>query len=134
MLCDAGPLVAIIDRSDRNHARCLAALSTIRSSLITTWPCFTEAMYLLYRYGGQPAQDELWTYVEDDIVTFHVSSESEQKQMRILMQKYRDIPMDLADASLVTTAEALNRTQIFTTDSDFYTYRIGGKTPFEVIP
>jgi len=89
-------------------------------------------MYLLARYGGQPAQDALWSYVADG--TFHVSSEAEQRQMRALMQKYRDTPMDLADASLVAAAEVLNVTRIFTTDSDFYVYQIGGKKPFEVLP
>jgi predicted nucleic acid-binding protein len=109
MLCDAGPLVAIIDHSDKNHQRCLKVLSTLRSALLTTWPCFTEAMYLLGQYGGQPAQNELWSYVEDGIVTFHISSEPEQKRMRVLMRKYRDTPMDLADASLVAAAEVLNQ-------------------------
>lgn len=134
MLCDAGPLVAIFDRSDKNHKRCLAVLATLVSPLLTTWPCFAEAMYLLARYGGQPAQDALWSYVEDGIVTFHVSSEAEQKQMRVMMQKYKDTPMDLADASLVAAAEVLNVTRIFTTDSDFYIYQIGGTKPFEVVP
>ncbi len=134
MLCDTGPLVALLDRSDKNHLRCVEVLSTLRVPLLTTWACFTEAMYLLARYGGQPAQDELWGYVEDGILTFHLTSEAEQKEMRILMQKYRDTPMDLADASLVVAARSLGVTQIFTTDSDFYVYRIGSKTPFEVIP
>jgi len=134
MLCDTGPLVALIDRSDKNHTRCLQALTTLRSPLLTTWPCFTEAMYLLARYGSHPAQEELWGYVEEGIVTFHLASEAELKQMRTLMQTYRYTPMDLADASLVAAAEVLGTTRIFTTDSDFYIYRIGGKQPFEVIP
>ena len=68
------------------------------------------------------------------IITFHISSESEQERMRILMQKYRDTPMDLAAASLVAAAEVLNQFRIFTTDSDFLFYKIGLKTPFEVLP
>ncbi len=54
--------------------------------------------------------------------------------MRILMEKYRDLPMDLADASLVATAEAMNLRQILTIDSDFHVYRIHGKDAFEVLP
>lgn len=134
MLCDAGPLVAIIDRSDKNHKRCLEVLSTLCASLVTTWPCFAEAMYLLGQYGGHPAQDSLWSYVEDGIITFHVSSEAEQERMRAQMRQYKDTPMDLADASLVAAAEVLNQTRIFSTDTDFYIYWIGGKQPFEVIP
>lgn len=134
MLCDAGPLVALIDRSDKNHRRCLQVLAILRAPLLTTWPCFTEAMYLLARYGGHPAQDILWSYVEDGTLTFHLSSESEQKQMRVLMQQYKDTPMDLADASLVAAAEILNVTEIFTTDSDFYVYQIRGNIAFHVVP
>lgn len=54
--------------------------------------------------------------------------------MQALMAQYRNMPMDLADASLVAAAEALRLTTIFTLDSDFYVYRVNGKTPFEVVP
>jgi len=53
--------------------------------------------------------------------------------MRLLMRKYKDMPMDLADASLVTAAEVLGVTRVFTIDSDFSVYRIDRKTPFETI-
>ena len=50
------------------------------------------------------------------------------------MEQYSDTPMDLADASLVATAEALNLTRIFTLDSDFYVYRINSTNALEVVP
>ena len=41
------------------------------------------------------------------------------------MERYADHPMDLADASLVTAAEALSTRRIFTIDrNDFSTYRV----------
>ena len=49
------------------------------------------------------------------------------------MEQYQDVPMDLADTSLVA-AEALRVRRIFTLDSDFYTYRWRGTEAFEVIP
>lgn len=58
----------------------------------------------------------------------------ECRRMRILMEQYRDVPMDLADASLVVAAETLNMQRIFTLDSDFYVYRINGKQAFTVVP
>jgi predicted nucleic acid-binding protein len=54
--------------------------------------------------------------------------------METLMIQYQDVPMDLADASLVAIAEVLNQRQIFTLDSDFYIYRRYGNQPFEVVP
>jgi predicted nucleic acid-binding protein len=90
-------------------------------------------MYLLRRYGGWLAQEELWSYAADQILVLHFNEEEEQAKMRVLMEQYRDIPMDLADASLVA-AETLNQRRIFTLDRDFQIYRFRGNQPFEVVP
>ena len=55
-LCDAGPLIAIIDADEPDHDACLAALDELTLPLVTTWPAFTEAMYLLGQAGGITAQ------------------------------------------------------------------------------
>ena len=134
-LCDTGPLVALVDRDDSHHVRCVAALRTLPAQpLLTTWPCWTEAMYLLWRAGGVPAQDELWGYLADGLVVLHVPEAQEWERMRRLMQQYQDAPMDLADASLVVAAERLHLRRIFTVDRHFHAYRIDGTHPFDVIP
>ena len=133
-LCDTGPLVALVDRDDPHHARCVAALQTLPAQpLLTTWPCLTEAMYLLGRAGGLPAQDELWGYLADGLVVLHLPGATEWERMRTLMQQYHDAPMDLADASLVTAAERFHLRRIFTLDRHFYAYRIDGQHSFDVI-
>ena len=66
ILCDTGPLIALIDQDDLSHTQCVATLSTLPASpLLTTWPCLVEAIYLLWRAGGLPAQEELWSYLAD---------------------------------------------------------------------
>jgi uncharacterized protein len=102
--------------------------------MVTTWPCFTETMHLLGRYGGWAAQQELWSYVLDDSLILHLNSPTEHARMATLMAQYRDIPMDLGDASLVVTAEVLKQSRIFTLDRDFQIYRLHGSQPFEVLP
>lgn len=135
ILCDTGPLVALIDRDDRHHDRCAATLDGItEDGLLTTWPCLVEAMYLLGRGIGQPAQDELWGYIADSLVVLHLPEAREWERLRVLMRKYRDIPMDLADASLVVAAELLGTRRIFTLDRHFHAYRIRDRQTFEVIP
>jgi predicted nucleic acid-binding protein len=134
-LTDASPLVALINAKDNNHARCLAVLPALSAPLITTWPAFTEAMYLLFRYGGYPAQQVLWSYVQDGTLIFHPLGSDEEARMPELMNQYRDRPMDLADASLVAAAEALGITIIFTLDRrDFHIYRLQNSGAFEVVP
>jgi uncharacterized protein len=133
-LCDASVLIALINQGDTNHQRCVDVLPQLSAPLITTLPCFTEAMYLLGRYGGWVAQQELWSYVIDRLLVLHLNNTQEQERMRELMEQYQDLPMDLADASLVATAETLDRRLIFTLDRDFQIYRFRGNQPFEVVP
>jgi predicted nucleic acid-binding protein len=124
MLCDAGPLDALLDAGQaQNHARCTAALAHIALPLVTTWPCFTEAMYLLGRDLGYLGQEGLWQLHASGKLRIHELSEAEADRMQALMAQYRGIPMDLADASLVAAAETLGVRRIFTLDSHFYAYR-----------
>jgi uncharacterized protein len=132
-LCDAGPLVALVDRGDPDHQRCTAALKGIEF-LVSTWQCFTEAMHLVRRSGGYRAQETLWRYWENGLLSLHVSNEAEAARMRELMHQYRDAPMDLADASLVTAAEWLELRSVFTLDQHFHGYRIHGRHAFEIVP
>ncbi len=134
ILCDASVLIALLSRSDNNHQRCIAVLPILQPPLMTTWPCFVEAMYLLGRDVGWLGQKALWSYVENKDLLFSTLEASDIQRMRSLMEQYRDQPMDLADASLVAAAEALNQRLIFTLDSDFYIYRFQGKLSFEIVP
>jgi uncharacterized protein len=134
-LCDTGPLVAMVDRDDPHHERCAAALARLPTdSFVTTWPCLTEAMYLLGSRYGYSGQRDLWKFVVDGVITLHDPGEREWERVRTLMQTYQDAPMDLADASLVTAAERLGTNRVFTVDRHFHAYRIRGRDPFVVIP
>lgn len=134
-LIDTGPLVALIDKGDReNHRKCAAAFRSLKSSLITTWPCLTEALYFLGGIRGWQSQVSLWRFVERGALRLHNPQPDEWQRIRALMEQYRDTPMDLADASLVSLAELGGLKRIFTLDDDFYVYRINGKEAFELIP
>lgn len=134
ILVDAGPLVALIDRGESEHAACVAVLKTLHPPMVTTWPAFTEAMYLAGDAGGWKAQQALWRWVEEGTLVLRHLSPKGEVRTRVLMEKYADLPMDLADASLVALAEELNVSQVFTLDRDFRVYRRHGKKAFRVIP
>ncbi len=133
VLVDAGPLVALLDRADPAHAACVATLKTLRDPLITVWPAFTEAMYLLGRsWAGQKA---LWSRLETAGLALAPLDEIDAPRMRELMEKYRDLPMDLADAALVRVAERETLTVIFTLDrKHFSVYRPGRRRRFFILP
>ena len=134
ILTDTGPLIALVDRGDKAHRICTDQLKVLTRPLLTTWPCVSEAMHLLNSVGGHFAQDVLWSYILDRLVAIHESDLVERTRMRELMSKYKDTPMDLADASLVAAAEVLGIRRIFTVDSDLIVYRLPGKQSFEIVP
>lgn len=133
-LTDAGPLIALIDADDPDHARCVETLDRVRLPLVTTWPAFTEAMYLLGRAFDWRAQNALWRLVQRQDLLVAAPSDAANTRAAILMAKYADRPMDLADATLVALAEERDDNRIFTLDTDFHVYRFKGRRRFDVIP
>src|SRR5688572_25047100 len=133
-LTDTGPLVALIDRGEERHKECTEHLSNLTAPLVTTWPCITEAMHLLYYAGVWRYQKALWDLIDRGVLVIHASTNEETTRMAALMDKYGDTPMDLADASLVATAETRQMRRVFTLDSDFQVYRANDRDPFEVVP
>ncbi|MEK6664917.1 MAG: PIN domain-containing protein [candidate division NC10 bacterium] len=133
ILVDAGPLVALLHRDDRNHDLCLKTLRSFREPLGTAWPVVTEAMYLLG--FSWRAQDALWEMIASGAVGLLSLDSGDVLRMRELMRKYRDLPMDLADAALVRIAEREDIRRIFTIDRrDFAVYRPARIGRFSVIP
>jgi len=133
VLVDTGPLVALLDRSDPYHLTCQETLSSLDDSLVTVWPVVTEAMYMLRSYWQ--AQDALWEMIDTAAVEILVLGKNDVARMRELMRKYRDLPMDLADAALVRVAERERLRRIFTLDRrDFQIYRPSRLGRFAVLP
>jgi uncharacterized protein len=133
ILVDAGPLIALLDGSDAKHQLCTIALQSIDEPLLTVWPALTEAMYLL-RYSLE-AQEALLSDIERGALLTEALTADDCTRMRHLMRKYRNLPMDLADAALVAVAERERISRIFTLDRrDFEVYRPAGIRRFDIIP
>lgn len=133
ILVDAGPLVALLHRDDRNHDLCVRTLRSLREPLGTAWPVVTEAMYLLG--FSWRAQDALWEMIHSGALALLSLDSGDGPRMRELMRKYRDLPMDVADAALVRIAEREGTRRVFTIDRrDFAVYRPARIGRFSVIP
>lgn len=132
ILADTGFFYALLDRDDAWHARCREAAAELEEVLITTWPVLTEAVHLIGRWlGVAPAIALMEEVAAGDIRVWELTVESRAK-LPDLMRRYADLPMDLADASLVMLAEDLGHGRILTTDQrDFRTYRWKARRPFE---
>jgi predicted nucleic acid-binding protein len=131
LLVDTGPLVALLDADDAAHGRCVEHLKGVRVPLVTTWPVVTEAMYLLG--ASWIAQQALLEMITGGSLRIE-ELQGSLGRIEHLMAKYRDVPMDFGDASLVAIAEEKGWDAVFTLDSDFRVYRLGGRRAFEVAP
>lgn len=90
-------------------------------------------MYLLFRGGGFPAQEELWQWRTAGRLVLHDLTAPEIERVAELMNKYHDRPMDLADATLVAAAERLGLRRVFTIDRDFHFYRLADDSTLEIV-
>lgn len=123
ILVDTGPLVALFDPADADHGRCVDTLRTIEQPIATTVPVLTEAFHLLG--PASLGARRLAEFIAGEGLRVLFLDEDGLTRAFALMAQYADAPMDLADASLVTMAERLDLSTVFTIDrSDFFTYRI----------
>lgn len=90
-------------------------------------------MYLALSRGGWPLQNQLWQMLNNNLLIIYEIKPNDYPRLSVLMEQYQDRPMDLADATLVLTAERTGYFQILTLDRDFYFYRINNLESFSVI-
>ena len=131
-LVDTGPLVALIDKGDADHQRCEDEAKQLKGDLVTTWPVITEAMYLLEE--APQGQDALLQKVEAGDLILSDLSAGDVPAIRDLMHRYRDLPMDFADASLVRIAQREGIVEVFTLDRHFRAYRAARGRSFAIKP
>jgi len=133
ILLDTGALVALLDRSEKNHGRCVEFFSSFRGSIYTTEPVLTEALYLLG--PSVRAQRACIEFILEGGAILVPQSPASLARASALMAKYEDIPMDFADATLVVLAEETGVHEVFTLDvRGFQTYRIHGRKRFAIQP
>jgi len=131
IIADTGFWLALANSSDNYHAIARDALHGVKEPLVTTWPVMTETCHLLVaRVSPESAEQFMATAVRGAFRLFALDAVHLPRIVE-LMRKYRDLPMDLADASLVVLAEQLGHGRILSTDMrDFRTYRWKNRKPF----
>jgi predicted nucleic acid-binding protein len=132
-LIDTGAILAILDRDDYWHSACTQALGALRIPLLTTEAVLTETFHLI----GSSAYNmqRLWAFALSGALTVRTVGDSDLLELRSLMTKYRDRPMDFADATLVHAANCESLSVVLTIDyDDFETYRLKGNKKFTIRP
>ena len=134
-IIDAGPLIALFDKSDKYHRKVKGKLGDYRcevhGKLITTWPIVTEAAYLLKEHVHLQAQLDFLRWITLGGLEIFELEKEHLSRIIDLQGKYSNLRMDFADATLLIVSEHLNINKVFTIDKDFSIYRILGKVHFE---
>lgn len=120
-LIDAGPLIALFDRSDQYHLKVIQFMKTYEGRLITTWPVLTEVSYMLD--FNKETQLDFLDWISEGGIEIHELKQWQIRGIRDKMEKYSDLPADFADATLLQTAEERDLDFIITLDKDFQVYR-----------
>jgi len=132
VIMDTGPWVALIDRKESRHGDCVEWLRRVQGEIYSSEAVFTEVLYLLN--FSQKAQSAAIDFVLSGAITLVPPSLDSLKKVKPLIIKYKDIPMDYADATLVSLAEDLSIHEIVTFDSHFDIYRLPPKKRFALLP
>ena len=133
LLLDTGVFVALVDRSETKHADCVSALEHWTGSIITTEAVLTETLHLVG--PAWPPQKACLEFFLRGAFLLVPSSRASLARVAHLMEKYRDLPMDYADATLVALGEETETDHVFTLDrKGFSTYRLSGRRMFQLIP
>ena len=131
ILLDTGVIVALLDRSERFHSQCVEVLSELSGALVTCEASVAEACYLLRGVLGAP--EAVVANVRSGVFQIPVRLIDQAKSVENLLKKYRDVPMDLANACLVDLADRLETGRVLTLDGDFEFYRWRVRRRFELL-
>jgi predicted nucleic acid-binding protein len=129
LLCDTGPLVAFLNRSDQYHSWAKRQFCQITQPLFTCEAVVSEVVFLLQDDGL--SADPLFEAIDRGKIKAAFAADTHWPDLRRLIRKYQDLPMSFADACLVRMSELAESCHVFTTDSDFRVYRRHGR---QVIP
>lgn len=132
-LVDTGAILALLDRDDRWHERCREAFGSLPLPLASSAAVLAEVFHLL---GDDPRQaDAAWGFLRSGAVTILPIGDTDLPDVEALMKRYRDRPMDFADATLVRLGDRESLSTVFTIDhDDFETYRLTGRRRFRIVP
>ena len=129
VLIDTGPLVTFLAAGLEHHGWVCDQWKRLHPPLLTCEPVLTETAFLLKREGQET--DPLFALLERGVLRVGLEVEDQLADIRMLMRRYRDRPMSLADACLVRMAELHSGSTVLTFDADFRIYRRHGN---KIIP
>ncbi|MBN2579837.1 MAG: PIN domain-containing protein [Pirellulales bacterium] len=130
-LLDTGPLVAYLDGRDHHHAWTVERWTEISPPLLTCEAVIAEACHLLHPYP--PGKAAVLDLLRRGVIQISFRLEDQIEAIALLLKKYANLPISLADACLVRMADVFSESSILTLDSHFHLYRRANRSRLRTI-
>ena len=131
IIVDTGPLVAFLREAEASHAWTAARFAELPAPFLTCEPVLAETFFLVSRQSDGPRR--FFEMLDSGLLEISFSVLPERQTLWKLMNKYKDLPMSLADACVVRMAELYSGATVFTLDTHFRVYRKNGRQMIPVI-
>lgn len=116
LVIDAGALYAQADADEPRHASVAAALQGERDALVTTELAVAEADYLILQRLGVDVELAFIDDLAEGTFIVECLSREEMRIARGLVERYRDLRIGLADASIAVLADRYRTSRLLTFD------------------
>jgi predicted nucleic acid-binding protein len=117
LIVDTGPLVAAAWARDRDHRRCVELLSAAAWPLLVPALVAAEAAYLIGDRLGAATELAFGRAFASGELVLEPLEPTDLDRVVELMARYVDLPLGMADASVIAAAERLGATEIATLDA-----------------
>ena len=135
ILLDTSGLLAAIDRAQPDHAACVAVLAKTRAPLVLSPFVLAELDYLVTTRIGIDAELEMLEEVGRGVYQLADLGAGEISTARTIIERYADLEIGLADASIVVLAARYRTRDVLTLDKrHFKALRTLDKKPFRILP
>lgn len=133
-LVDTGAVVALVNRDDRHHAAAVGWFRGFRGQMLTTDAVITETAYVLAASPTHQLAALVWFERARSAGLLRVEPVADYAAVAGIIGRYRTLPCDYADATLIALAESAGVTAIATIDQrDFSVYRVRGRKRFRIV-
>jgi predicted nucleic acid-binding protein len=134
ILLDTSGLLAALDASQRHHREAAASLAAARPPLLLSPFVLAELDYLIASRVGAAARGSLLDEVERGAYLLESMTGADVARAKAIIQRYADLEVSLADASIVVLAERHGVRDVLTLDERHFRVLAAGGRPLRLLP
>jgi uncharacterized protein len=134
-IADSGAIYGLYNRRDRYHRALRTAILNEPGTILISAAILSEVDYLIGAKLGIDAQLDLLSDILSGAFALEAFTIADLRRVRELMEQYRTLDIELADAAVVATAERIGTRRILTVDErHFRAIRASDGKPFTLLP